>query len=76
MKEDLVMTDVSEKDTEAKAVSYECEGFPEQGRQKEIISSIDTECTCTYALSKLWHRKWEEYVGLKGGSPQEAEVRT
>ncbi len=41
--------------------------IPEPARQKEIINNIDSECTCTYAVSRLWHKKWEEYVGIPKG---------
>ena len=29
------------------------EGFPDPDQQREIIQGIDTECTCTYAVSKV-----------------------
>ena len=51
-------------------VEDEGKGVPEPERQREIISHLDTEGTCTYAVSKTWYRKWEEYVGhLKGFIP-------
>ena len=75
MKEDLVVSDVTEKDTDPpeSGVLWDGEGVPDPDKQKEIIAAMETECTCTYACSKVWHRKWEEYVGLKG-SNKEAEV--
>lgn len=48
----------------------EIEPFPEPAKQQRIISAIDADCTCTYAVSKMWHNKWEEFVG---GGPGEAE---
>ena len=41
------------------------EDFPSQSQQSQIISDIDSECTCTYAVSRVWYRKWEEYVGIQ-----------
>ena len=49
------------------AVEDEGKGVPEPGRQRDIIARLDSEGTCTYAISKVWYRKWEEHVGqLKG----------
>ena len=48
-------------------VEDEGKGVPEPARQRDIIAQLDTEGTCTYAISKVWYRKWEEHVGhLKG----------
>ena len=41
---------------------------PEPSRMREIIANIDSECTCTYAVSRLWYKKWEEYAGIPKGS--------
>lgn len=46
-------------------VNYlDMEGIPDPARQGDIISTIDAECTCTYAVSKIWYHKWEEYAGV------------
>ena len=36
---------------------------PSPAEQRTIITSIESECTCTYAVSKAWYKRWEEYVG-------------
>lgn len=61
--------DVSENSTQEGTCIPDAEG------QRKIIMEIDTECTCTYAVSKMWYRKWEEYVGAsKGSISGEAEL--
>lgn len=48
---------------------------PSPEQQRQIISAIDSECTCTYAVAKSWYRKWEEYVGgAKGSQPGVTEA--
>ena len=44
-------------------------------QQAEALSSLEGECTCTYAVSKLWMSRWEEYVGKtpKGAEPGQSD---
>ena len=53
------------------------DSVPNPERQLEIISNIDSECTCTYAVSRAWYKYWEEYVaptGVKTDSPSPVEM--
>ena len=40
---------------------------PPPARQRRIVDDVDSESTCTYAVAKVWHRRWEEYVGIPKG---------
>ena len=43
------------------------EDFPDPSKQKSIVLNVNTESSHTYAVAKVWHRKWEEYVGIAKG---------
>lgn len=34
--------------------------------QKAIIEAVESECTCTYAVSKTWYKRWQAYMGVVG----------
>ena len=44
------------------ATEMQSDTVPDPERQREVISNIDSECTCTYAVSKAWYKHWEEYT--------------
>ncbi len=66
MKEDGISDSTDVEPFNVDAASCEESDFPEPERQQQIITNIDSECTCTYAVIRTWYKKWEDYCEGKG----------